>query len=59
MLVRVQAVRHDHALAVVREHVTAVDGEGKNLRKRPADGDGNHPPQGVGFIPVAHFLVDA
>ena len=59
VLVRVQAVRHDHALAIVGEHIAAVDGEGEDLRKGPAGGDGYHPAQGVGFVPVAHFLVDA
>ena len=59
MLVRVEAVRHDHALTVVGEHVAAVDGERENLRQGPTGGDGNHPSHGVGFVPVAHFLVDA
>ena len=59
MLVRVEAVRHDHALTVVGEHVTAVDGEGEDLRQGPAGDDCNHPTHGVGFVPVAHFLVDA
>ena len=43
VLVRVEAVRHDHALTVVGEHVAAVDGEGENLRQGPTGGDGNHP----------------
>ena len=59
VLVRVEAVRHDHALAVVGEHVAAVDGEGEDLRQGPAGDDGDHPTHGVGFVPVAHFLVDA
>ena len=59
VLVRIEAVRHDHALTVVGEHVAAVDGEREDLRQGPADGDGDHPPHGIGFVPVAHFLVDA
>ena len=59
VLVRVEAVRHDHALTVVGEHIAAVDGEGEDLRQGPAGDDGNHPTHGVGFVPIAHLLVDA